>query len=272
MKCLLFVKKTYPGLRNIAKKRAAWVSKHRGANSTCPPKVYTYWAQGMNLAPAIVKACLRSADSIYGKNLIVLDDTNWFHFVDIDSAILDKVYSNKTAFSDLLRLELLSKYGGIWQDATCYCTGNVLREFDSIVISNFFAFLKDFPGGVSSWYWAAKPGCFTISLLREMMLAYWKEYEKLAHYFVMHQILKELYKLDATVKSEMQGIPIFNWNPRKMKSVLLKSASSQSYTALSHASPVHKLTYKYPQGKVTSKHFYSYLIQLDLGLDGGGGV
>ena len=89
-------------------------------------KIWACWWQGEDSAPAIVKRCLQSIRSAAGEHeVIVLDDNNYREYADMPEWIVDKYNKgiiSRTQFSDALRFTLLSQHGGIWLDATMYCS------------------------------------------------------------------------------------------------------------------------------------------------------
>ncbi len=117
-----------------------------------------YWHQGWDSAPAIVKHCAGAWQK---------HNPTW----DIDlldaTTIGDKVKLPKTletlslplpALSDIIRICLLKKYGGVWADATLWCA-RPLDDWIEAVCRNSGFFAYDKPGPdrpISSWFLAAK--------------------------------------------------------------------------------------------------------------------
>jgi hypothetical protein len=61
--------------------------------------------------------------------------------------------------SDLARLNLLTRYGGVWADATCYCMKPLDEWLPAQLESGFFAFANPGPDRVmSSWFLASQAG------------------------------------------------------------------------------------------------------------------
>lgn len=96
-------------------------------------KVWVCWWQGIENAPEIVKKCIESVQNHVGKdNVIIITDENVKNYVNFPDHIVDKVKQgiiSRTHFSDLLRLNILSSYSGVWLDATIYCAGNEIRDY-----------------------------------------------------------------------------------------------------------------------------------------------
>jgi len=127
-------------------------------NSNIPKIIWILWLQGFEDAPDVVKRCLASwkkHNPTWKINL--LDETNIKQFIDVH-AIIGRNYKeiSKQALSDVIRINLLSKFGGVWTDATCFCCKPLDEWLGSYIAPGFFAF-RD-PGNdrpISSWFLAS---------------------------------------------------------------------------------------------------------------------
>ena len=107
--------------------------------------IWICWFQGMDNAPDLVKKCYHSVvKNNPGKKVIVLTEKNISDYVTFPEYIVTKWKQGvitHTHMTDLLRLELLITYGGLWLDATVLCTGTAPEYFfDSDLF--FFQTLK----------------------------------------------------------------------------------------------------------------------------------
>ena len=105
---------------------------------SCTPKnlgtdkiIWQYWGQGYEpkkIQP-VVKICFESVEKFKGDyTLIRLSDENYAEYVDLPEVVLQKNLTwTPAAFSDILRLALVTTYGGVWLDATIMLT-DVLPE------------------------------------------------------------------------------------------------------------------------------------------------
>jgi hypothetical protein len=95
-------------------------------SSSVPKRIFFYWDNGINDAPSLVVNCF---DSWKNKNpdweLVFLDDKNLGNWLT-DESLLSGVEMPIQKRSNLIRLELLNRYGGVWTDATVFC----LRPLD----------------------------------------------------------------------------------------------------------------------------------------------
>lgn len=105
--------------------------------------VWMMWWQGEEVMPPLVKACYQQAKKIYGDNVIIISKNNYMKYVDISPKIIEKFSKNQisiTNFSDVLRINLLYKNGGLWVDGTVFMTNKIGENL--IGTLNFFQLRK----------------------------------------------------------------------------------------------------------------------------------
>lgn len=119
------------------------------------------------------------------------------------------------AKSDLLRILLLSKYGGVWTDASVYPV-MPLNEFYNLIVNHTKFFTYRFvPRGsydnrkkceTVSWFLCAdEPELYLIEKWKE---AFVNNFKTMRHwpYFTFHETLTELYDSDSEVKSTIDNM------------------------------------------------------------------
>lgn len=91
--------------------------------------IWQYWAQGFDSSsmPYLVNMCFQSVNEHTSNFLLIrISDENIKEYIEIPRWLAEKrCHISKAHFADLLRCVLLSKYGGLWLDATTFLTGNV---------------------------------------------------------------------------------------------------------------------------------------------------
>ena len=235
-----------------------------GANGQMPesqiqrrvPKVVWFsWLQGMEQAPDIVKVCLQSQRRhLPDYDFRIVDLRNYHEWVKLPLFVEEKFRKGlipPALFSDLLRLALLKQYGGVWMDASVYCSGfgnEKLRErWEHIMGSELTLFRYFQPGrkepvGLSTWFFAAIPQQPVISIVLDMLLAYWKDFDCTVDYYICHLFFgKVLGKFPK----------VWNAMPRanSSHSILLGSALGKDYQEaawqdlIAHVS-IHKMNYR----------------------------
>ncbi len=168
-----------------------------------PKIIWTAWLQGLDNAPEMVKACVASQRAHFpGYEVRVLDLDNYRQWVDLPQEIEDKYRRGRippASFSDLLRLAAVRKHGGIWMDATVYCSGfgneKLTARWQRIMQSELTMFRYFRKGetqsiGLSTWFVAAVPEQLNVSAVLDMLLAYWHDYDCLVDYYIIHQFMR----------------------------------------------------------------------------------
>lgn len=96
--------------------------------------IWVCWFQGYDSMPSLVKECYNNLQRMVSPEiaeivLITLD--NFVEYIYIDTTVIRKVKTGDMSFtnlSDLLRVNLLAIYGGMWIDATVYVTKSIDKE------------------------------------------------------------------------------------------------------------------------------------------------
>ncbi len=122
-------------------------------------KIWTYWHQGWEQAPSLVRQCQRSWTRLNPDyEMHALDQNSLFDHIEFPKGFgLQRKDLTIQKVSALARLALLSKYGGVWTDATVMCTRPLsewLEEYDG---SQFFALRAPWKDRlISNWFIAAQ--------------------------------------------------------------------------------------------------------------------
>lgn len=101
--------------------------------------IWICWFQGMDNAPELVKNAINlllritriKSDSTYRKNI-----SDYVTFPEYIMTKWKQGVITHTHMTDLLRLELLINYGGLWLDATVLCTGDAPEYFLTLSCSS----------------------------------------------------------------------------------------------------------------------------------------
>lgn len=177
-------------------------------------KVWFCWLQGIENAPLEIRICYSSLiKHLTDREINVIDESNWTEYVDLPEYIIkrwEKKQISPAHFSDLIRLQLLIRYGGTWIDATILCTGiNPFNESEtrSFLDANLFMFQYTIPGsgqwgGIGNWFISSCTNNEVLLVLRDMLLAYWRDYDFIIDYYIFHcffSMLRDAYpeKIDA---------------------------------------------------------------------------
>lgn len=232
--------------------------------------VWFCWFQGMENAPEVVKRCYESQQKYFcGDNdwqMKVVTDENIPKLIETPQHILDKYKKgiiSRAHYSDILRLELLVRYGGCWSDSTIFCTGNgfwnYLQNVNVFLFNNWTYHTDDVKQNENYFIKANKNNPMML-LMREMLYEYWRQYDYPMHYFfwqVMFTLVAEQYP------ELYKKIPVVNKvNADQVTKILFEPYDEMLWNIEKYQSDIHKLSWKYPEELVTQKGtLYEYLIR-----------
>lgn len=165
-------------------------------------KVWTCWLQGFDDSPELVKVCQESLiKHLSDREIIQLTYENYNNYVTLPEDIIRKYEKGKippALFSDLLRLEVLLKYGGTWMDATILCTGNHYSK--EIFDCDLFMFQSLRKGddrfyGTSNWFITSCSNNRLLLVLRDVLYQYWRDYSVTLNYYMFHDFFYAIAQL-----------------------------------------------------------------------------
>jgi len=129
-------------------------------------RTWMYWEQGFENAPRLVKLC-RDSWAACSDNLITIDKSSLGSYLpESDIAPLFQDHIQFQIRSDLIRLKLLMKYGGIWADATVLCTS----DYHHWLTEGMAPFPVLYPNTdrlISSWLVYSKPDSLSLKMLHD---------------------------------------------------------------------------------------------------------
>lgn len=231
-------------------------------------KVWVCWLQGMDKAPTLVQKCYQSLhDNLTGREdgkdreIILLTEDNYRDYVQFPGYIQKKIDNGtitRTHMSDLLRLELLIKYGGTWMDATVFCSGNDYPEY--MLDSDLFLFQCLKPGAdghctcISSWFVTACTNHQILLLTRELLYDYWMKHDKMLDYFLLHDFFQ--LAIEAYPEEWKKVVPFSNSSPHILLLRLFDQYDEMIWDTIKKQTSFHKITYKFKEEQTEAKGTY----------------
>lgn len=214
-------------------------------------KVWTCWLQGLDEAPEVVRQCIASQKrNIKDRDVVVLDETTIAQYVSLPADIEEKYRKGiipRAHYSDMVRLELLYRYGGTWIDSTVLMMSDIYPN--ELFDSDFFLPQAMVRGqrdghfhGVSNWFITARKGHVWLKVLREMLYAYWRQYDCLLDYYVMHLFVGMLAQRQPQVWHAIH--PLWNASCLQLQEHLFDPYKAKPIEKLLAHTPMQKLTYK----------------------------
>ncbi len=271
-------------LKNIAKIKTIYLKEYLYAIKNLKYKkddnirskiIWVCWLQGIKNAPEIVKKCIESIQKFYKDEyeIVVVDKENMYKYIyekfgtngNIPDYVFEKYKKGlitNIQFSDILRLCLLSKYGGIWIDATVFLTDKIPSE---IINSNFFAFHSKHQYISNSWLLVANKNDLIINSMRRLMLEYWKHENKMIDYFLYHLFFSILIQNDKKCREEWEKVPIFYCSDcYDLVSIMINQFDEKKFNEIKQKTSINKLTYKYNTNINTSGTYLEKILNSEI--------
>lgn len=218
-------------------------------------KIWICWLQGMDSAPEVVQKCYHSVvERMPDREIVVITYDNMKDYVQFPMFIQDKMERRIISgahLADLLRLELLLRYGGTWIDATVYCSGSDIPDY--MLNSELFMFQNLKPGRdghaivVSNWFITAYSNNKILAAVRYLLYAYWKTNNELMDYYVFHDFFQII--IDKYDEEWNKVVPFNNATPHIILLRLFETYDEEIWDAVMKQTPFHKLTYKFDNEK-----------------------
>ena len=170
--------------------------------------IYILWYQGFDEAPDLVNKCVKSWEYYNPDwNIILLDETNYDKYTDIKFDLTKKQFSI-THTSDVIRLLILNKHGGIWADATTFCNKPLNDWLPNYISQGFFAFDRPWPNLIlNTWFLYAEKDSYIIKRWLKLALDYYNKYQTVGTYHISNYLFQGLYRDDKQFKRMYNNIP-----------------------------------------------------------------
>jgi hypothetical protein len=229
-------------------------------------KIWVCWLQGVAHAPHIVQQCVHSITMHHpGNEVILLDSTNIPQYVDIPDYITKKWRAGiipNAQYSDIVRIFLLAKYGGVWIDATTFLLDKIPEYIKN---ADLFAF-KCSPAAcivAANWFIAAKPNHPLVLKVKNLLCEHWKKENKLVSYSIFHLFFTMAVNSSDETKALWKAVPYFDdVNCKILQNELFEPFNPIRLEQIKQLSVIQKLSYKFPQDFFDKQDtFYNRIIK-----------
>lgn len=216
-----------------------------------PKIIWMLWIQGWQEAPEVAQASWQSWQRFnpdWRIHTLSLSDLTNF----LPTATLEQLKAGSMppeAASDIVRLELLHRYGGVWADATTICTRSLDDWLPARMTSGFFAFDRPGPDRLlSTWFLAAEAGSYIVERWRAAAIDYWHGRSERDNYFWVHNLFADCCRIDPNFSAAWESTPkysadhAYHFGPHNP--TLLEPPALAYREDVAPSEPVMKLTHR----------------------------
>ena len=231
--------------------------------------IWQYWHQGRENAPLLIQKCFESVQKYESdKKINVLSFETIKDYVELPQKYYELLKAKKipiAIFSDILRLNLLKKYGGCWVDSTIYLTDKIPQE---VWKSDFCLFQKDpvsdlQENKMSCYFIRAKKGSPNLQAIKRAIEKYWDENDFLINYFMFEHLSTILSDKTPELKAEWDKMPYLDGEiSGQLQRTMFEDFNQDEWEKLISKCAIHKLTYKTLTNKTSGKSYYDWIVNL----------
>ena len=254
------------------KKYVNWAVENTSRQTVTPnkeekPIIWQYWHQGIENAPLLMQKCIESVKTHHPDcDVRVLSFDTINDYVKIPQKYYDLLEQKKipiAIFSDILRLYLLTTYGGTWVDATLYLTDRIPQK---IFDSEFFVLQKNpktdaFGDKMSCYFIRADKNSYFAHLTRNTLEKYWEENDYLIHYFIFEHVVSMLSEVNDETKKLWNEMYYMNTDKLGLlRKKLYSDFDRNEYSEIKKEAFLHKLSYKILKDESSGKSLYDKIV------------
>ena len=237
--------------------------------------IWTLWWQGYDNAPEIVKYCLDNMKKLAHENgfeFYCLDESTFERYVKIPEYLklkIKKGYISIANISDMIRVCLLSQYGGTWIDSTVFIHSSF--KWDNFSKSYFTiktGEMTDYSPNVSKNRWKTfllSGNSSLYEFTRDFFFEYFKKFDYVIDYLLIDYIFDIAFDTNAEIKKQMLELESTNLNLFWLESHFSEKFDRNIWKHISENTKIFKTTYKLDTKiKCDSENYYSALIKSKL--------
>ncbi len=219
--------------------------------------IWCCWWQGEDSMTQVSEICYKRLKEVidYDKaRLILITLDNYLDYVTFPNHIQSKFKQGKityTEMSDILRMALLSKYGGFWIDATVYISADTISDdflnHDMYCQKMYDPIKWQREACKGRWCGFMLSGSNQFPLFKFVLEAFykwWSDYESVIDYVLIDYFILSAYKMIPYVREVIDSIQDNNTDVFEMYTHFNEPYSDELYKKLTKTTKMHKLTNK----------------------------
>ena len=220
-----------------------------------PNIIWVIWWQGEEKMPKVIRECYMSIKrNSAGRKVILITEHNYNDYITIPKYILNKVRKgiiSLTHFSDVIRVSLLSKFGGLYIDCGIFVTKPIFLGDVSFFSTKVVSANDKNVANQNKWVIGligATKGDVVVEYIRDMLYEYWKCFDIEIDYLMFDFILKLGYDNIEAIHNEIDHVEYNSPNIHESRYLFNKEVDKDKLMYLVTNNTFLSLTYriKYP--------------------------
>lgn len=219
--------------------------------------VWVCWWQGFDNAPALIRLCQKSWQAHLPLDRVEIHEItfeNYTSYLTFPDWIMKRYQDGGitlTMLSDMLRMELLSRYGGLWMDATYYLAKKIPPSFfeKSKTFYTIRAEKSHWKTDITEGLWSGNflrtaPNALLPKFVLNAFYYYFLENEVPVDYFMIDYFIRIAYDEFAQVHEQIDSCPATEPKVMELQSRLADPYTPKLLPSLTENTAVFKLNYR----------------------------
>lgn len=238
--------------------------------------IWICWWTGIDTAPKLVQQCVKSIQKNAGKHPVHMITKETFDkHVEIPEYMLQKVSSGQMGLAhlaDYLRVCLLEKYGGLWIDATMFCSQTIpITCFELPVFTCKSEWRES--RYVSNYQWVTFclggwKGNVFYQFLKESFEIYWQENEVAIDYLFFDYLIYIGKLYVPAIKQMLEDVPINNIHRDDLQAAMNEAVAAEEISRIiCEDTALYKLSWRETYSVHTcdnQESVYSYFLNMKI--------
>lgn len=215
--------------------------------------IWVCWWTGLDNAPELVKCCVKSIYKNAGNHPIrLITSDNYSEYIEIPEFMLSKAQNKKMGIAhlaDYIRVKLLSEYGGLWLDATIFCSQPLPDEYFELPFFTLKGPVQKC-GYVSDMRWVTFclggwKGNVIYRFLADAFEKYWSINDYAVDYLFFDHMILTAYAQIPLIKKLIDAVPDNNVHRDDLQAAMNAALPASSFDEVVHADTVlYKLSWR----------------------------
>ena len=230
--------------------------------------VWVMWWQGEDSAPELVRMCINSIrKNANGAEVVVITKDNFREYADIPEYIIEKHKRGIISFaqlSDIMRVFLISKHGGLWLDSTIYVSQPIPKSIFSKPLYSLHTSLKKTPfiqnDRIHCFVLGGTPEAKPFMFEKDFLSDYWREQEVIVDYYLLdYSIMLQYFELP-DIKEMIDGLDYTSEGLYDLVGILDEPYDKEKLDKILSENIFSKLVWNQKHDHKEKETNYSYLL------------
>ncbi len=221
-------------------------------------QIFVYWNSGFENAPDIVKKCVASLKQQKDYEIVLLSNNNLKDYIEFPNFIIEKYkkgFISNTHLSDLIRTNLMVKYGGVWVDATVFLSNSIPNDFlkQPLFLLKHETFIDDMSYGYNNRFIISQKNNPILKIMLNLLYTYREKENYVLDYFLWHLFMLLIAEKQQEYLDKI--ITYIDYDAHIYQNYMFKKFDDDQRNNILQRSFVHKLTYKYNKKELSEDCF-----------------